>query len=241
MQNTGSTGRVKIWFYRVMEKTRGRQSIICIPVYYHLVYGLYNKDFQTHQHIRFMTSEQIWSHEVTYHPEDVQDRSKCHSPDYRVYLPDTIKKIELGKNVHAKVEREVQDGVPYLVGRKPAEEDDETPDSDSVYKIFTEGSSRLRVTLSSESDWVDEFIKYDGDDILVVEVNEKDDEFRIYRNDDYDKRKQELKDRGISPRIGQPLVLGAAMFYKTRYSETTSLREGFGDDIDDEGPVTASE
>ncbi|WP_123537607.1 hypothetical protein [Halosimplex salinum] len=181
-----------------------------------------------------MTSDQIWSHEVTYHPEDVQDRSKCHSPDYRVYLPDTIKKLGLGKNVYAVVEREVQDGIPYLKGSKLTEEDDETPDSDSVYEIFIDGSSRLRVTLSS--DWVDEFIEYDGDDIFAVEVNEIDDEFRIYRNDDYDTRKQELSERGISPRLGKPLVLGSAMFYKTRYSETNSLREGFGDDVDDDGP-----
>ena len=186
-----------------------------------------------------MTSEQIWSHEVTYHPEDVQDRSKCHSPDYRVYLPDTIKKLGLGKNIHAIVERKKPNEIPYLKGRKLTEEDEETPDSDSVYKIFTEGSSRLRVTLKTK--WIDEFLEYDGDDILIVEVNEIEGEFRIYRNDDYDQRLKQFDDEDFSPRFGQPLVLGAAMFYKTRYSETTSLREGFGDDIDDEGPVAASE
>jgi len=182
-----------------------------------------------------MTSEPIWSHEVTYHPEDVQDRSKCHSPDYRVYLPDRIERLGLGKKENAIVEREVEDGTPYLRGRKLTEEDEDTPDSDSVYMIFTDGSSRLRVTLSA--DWVDEFIEYEGEDILVVEVNKIKNEFRIYRNDDYDDRLDEFDDKDYSPRFGQPLVLSSAMFYKTRYSETNNLREGFGDDIDDEGPA----
>jgi len=185
-----------------------------------------------------MTSEQIWSHEVTYHPEDVQDRSKCHNPDYRVYLPDTIKKLGLGKDVHVIIERKVQDGIPYLKVNKLTEEDEETPDSDSVYKIFTDGSTRLRVTISP---WIDEFIEYDGDDILVVEVNEIEGELRIYRNDDYSDRLDDSDDEDFSPRFGQPVVLGAAMFYKTRYSEIENLREGFGDDIDDEGPATASD
>jgi len=177
-----------------------------------------------------MTSEQIWSHEVTSHPEDVQDRSKSSTPDYRIYLPDTIKKLGLDEGVHAVVKRRDPNGIPYLEGKKLTEEDDETTDSNSVYEIFIDGSNRLRVTLSS--DWIDEFLEYDGDDIFMVEVNEFEDEFRIYRNDDYHHRLDEFDDDDFSPRFGQPVVLTAAMFYKTRYSETTSIREAF---VNDEG------
>lgn len=180
-----------------------------------------------------MTSKQIWNHEVTYHPEDIQDRSKCHSLDYRIYLADTIKKLGLGEGDYVTMEK--PEDANYIVGSKLTEEDDETPDSDKVYKIFTDGSTRLRVTLKTK--WIDEFIEFDGEDILVLEVNEIEDEFRIYRNDDYDKRKQELKDQGIFPRLGKSLALIAATFYE----KTESLREGFGDDIDDEGPVPVSD
>lgn len=179
-----------------------------------------------------MASEQIQRHEVTVHPEDVQDRSSCHNPDYRVYLPETVGKLGLEEGSHVSLEKKTDsDGTPFIQGTQATED----LESDSVYTVFTDGSSRLRVTLPT--DWIDEFIQYGGEEIMVVEVNEIKEEFRIYRNGEYDSRRQELEDRDISPRLGKPVVFGAAMFYETEYSETTSLREGFGDDIDDEGPV----
>jgi hypothetical protein len=187
-----------------------------------------------------MGADQIWSHEVTFHPEDVQDRSKCHNPDYRVYLPDKIKKLKIESGTDVIIERQDQNKPHFLVGKRLTEADADTVDSDSVYQIFTDGSNRLRVTLSA--DWVDEFIEYDGDDIMVVEVNENEKGFRIYKNDDYNDRLQELNDQDVDPRFGLPVVLGLPMFYETRYWEnTSSIRDGFGDDIDDEPPATASE
>ena len=41
--------------------------------------------------------KQIWCHKATYHPEDIQGQSKCHSPNY------------------------------ILAGTKPGEEDGEDP------------------------------------------------------------------------------------------------------------------
>jgi hypothetical protein len=185
-----------------------------------------------------MTSKQIWNHEVTYHPEDVQDRSRCGNPDIRVYIPDTIQKLDLFEDDYTILE--YPDNEPCIIGRKLTEDDEETPDSDSVYKLFTDGSTRLRITI--KSDWVDEFIEYDAEDILIVEVNTVDDEFRIYKNDEYDPRKQELKDQGNNPRLGKPVLLTGAMFSQTKYSDKVEkLRKGFGDDIDDEGPATATE
>ncbi|GCF16237.1 hypothetical protein Harman_41720 [Haloarcula mannanilytica] len=165
-----------------------------------------------------MTSKQIWEHEVTCHPEDIQNRGTTYSPDYRVYLPDTIKKLGLDEDSEAIVEKKYQDEqqrTPYLEGRKLDQEDRQTSGSDSVFKIFTDGSTRLRITLSAN--WRDEFLNYDGEDILIVEVNEIEETFRIYRNDDYDKRKQELEDRGTKPLLGKPLVL-AGMLYEMKNS-----------------------
>ena len=186
-----------------------------------------------------MTSKQIWNHEVTYHPEDIQDRSNSQTPDYRVYLPDTIEKLDLDEDNYVILEKKDSEEVPYLVGEKLTEEDSEASDSDSVFKIFTDGSTRLRITLSSKQSWVEEFIEFDGEDILIVGVNEIDQQFRIYKNDDYECRKQELKDRGISPRIGQPVIVPVTVVSAvTSSKDSKSLREGFGDDIDDEGPAT---
>lgn len=189
-----------------------------------------------------MTSKQIWEHEVTCHPEDVQDRNKSQTPDYRVYLPDTIEKLGLEEGSYIIVEKKDSGGVPYLIGEPLTEEDDETPDSDTTFKIFTDGSTRLRITLSSKQNWADEFIEYDGEDILMVEVNEINQEVRIYKNEDYNYRRQELEDQGISPRTGQPVIVPVTAFSAaTGSNSASSLREGFGDDIDDEGPATKRE
>jgi hypothetical protein len=208
-----------------------------------------------------MTLKQIWSHEVTYHPEGVQDRSRGNTSDYRVYVPDKIEKLELGKDEYAIVEKKTQDGLTFLVGRKLTEEDDEDPDSDNTSQVFTDGSTRLRITIST--DWIDDLLEHDGDDALVVEINEISEEFRVYKYDDYDQRKDQLKDQGITPRVGQPVIVPVAAYTMATDSNSSktlregfgadiddegladsdnskSLREGFGDDIDDEGPATSS-
>ncbi|WP_135536133.1 hypothetical protein [Halostella pelagica] len=179
-----------------------------------------------------MVSDQIWEHEVTYHPEDVQDRSTKRYQHYRVYLPDTIEKLGLEDDEHVTLEKRIENGVPFILGEKHQGD----PSLDCVYQIFTDGSSRYRVTLPTE--WIDDFIEYEGDDILIVEVNTIDDEFRIYKNidDDYSQRKAELDNNDRYPRLGKSVLAPAAVASSDSESKS-SLREGFGDDIDDEGPA----
>lgn len=147
-------------------------------------------------------SKEISKHDVTYHAEDVLDRSRAHNEVYIVYLPDRIGEIgiEEGDQVHLDSHQD-ESGLSYLRGAKVKEEDE------STYKIRTGSSTRLRVTLPA--DYRDEFIEQGGDDIFVVEINPLDsnEHFRIYKNSDYPKRIEYLNRNGKSPQIGQPVLL----------------------------------
>ncbi|WP_254767471.1 hypothetical protein [Salinilacihabitans rarus] len=150
-----------------------------------------------------MTSKQVERHGITYHPEDIQNRGTNKVPDVRAYLPDEIGDLGLEEGDSIEIEKNEASGdpyprtVPYLVGR---ESDDE---SEGEYKIFTDGSQRLRMTITP---WKDLFNE-DKNVPLVVEVNQREKTFRIYRNEDYHYRLQDLYDRDIHPQLKQKGVV----------------------------------
>lgn len=174
-----------------------------------------------------MPSKQIWEHEVTYHPENVQDKSTAHNNDLRIYLPQTLEKLGLWTGDNVVLEKKKSEHGPYILGRKPR--GDEPPQS--IYQIY---KAPARITLPSK--WVPEFIQHGGEDVLIVEVNTIDDEFRVYRYNDYEARQSELEDRGNTPRPGQPIAIPLTAAILSREEDSSSLRDGFGDDIDDEPP-----
>lgn len=149
-------------------------------------------------------SKEISKHDVTYHAEDVLDRSRAHNEVYIVYLPDRIEEVDIKEGDQVHLERyQDESGLAYLRGVKVKEEEYD----ESTYKIRTGSSNRLRVTLPA--DHRDEFIEQGGDDIFVVEINPTENEkhFRIYKNSDYPKRIEYLNRNGYPPQIGQPVLL----------------------------------
>lgn len=155
-----------------------------------------------------MTSKQVERYRITYHPEDIQKRGTNKVPDLRAYLPDEIGMLGLEKGDSIEIEKDEASSdpypgtVPYLVGRKP---DDE---SEGEYKIFTDGSKRLRISITR---WKDLFNE-DEDVPIVVEVNRQEQEFRIYRNEDYHYRLQELHEENIFPQLKQKGIVPAAAY-----------------------------
>ena len=160
-----------------------------------------------------MTSQQIQDLEVTYHPEDIQNRGTDKVPDLRIYLPDRIGILGLGEADFVRLETRMTNGKQYIAGQKVKKEEP----SDSHYEIYTEGSSRLRMTMPSK--WRDDFIEDKENDILVVEVNPKENEFRIYKNEDYHQRLQELHDNSIYPRLRQKVIVPLAAFSRENESQ----------------------
>jgi len=195
-----------------------------------------------------MAEKQVWKHEVTYHPESIEDKSTAHNNDIRVKLPETIKKLNLWKGDKIQIERVEVEDLFFLICKsteRPLSEDD-------MYKIYNVENKPPRMTL--KSGWVDEFLDYEGDESLVVEVNEIEEQFRVYKNEDYNEyRIDELKDQGITPITGKPVVLILASLAGAQEAVIPSqdnsvtndqqdkgydeeLRRGFGNDINDEYP-----
>lgn len=177
-----------------------------------------------------MPSEQIWQADVTFHPEKVQKRGTDKSPDYRVYLPEVYKKLGLSIGDDALLETKTERGVTFIHGEAASK----VGATGEAYTIFKDGSTRPRVTLPSE--WADYFIDYDGDDVVVVEINTITDHFRIYKNGEHNYRKATIADEH-SPKMGMPrIVIGVGTAEEHVVTQAERLRAGFGDDIDDEAP-----
>jgi hypothetical protein len=179
-----------------------------------------------------MSSSQILKHEVSYHPENVQEKSRTGSDRYLVYLPDTIQRIGLEKGDCVSLTKQ-EDEAAYILGQKISKQ----PPCDPEYKIHT--SEKPRVSLPS--DLITEFIQYGGDERLIVEVNTIENSFRIYKNEDYNKyRVKQLVDEEDTTLVtGKPVVVSLTGFTAGKEAGKTDsgeddLRSGFGDDINDE-------
>lgn len=188
--------------------------------------------------------DQIWAHKVTYHPEIVEDKSTTHNPDFRVGLPNTVEKIGLGRGSCIRLTNNADSDPPHILVEKL----DRDPPCSPDYKIYETGP--LRMTLPS--DYVDEYLERAGSELLIVEVNTLEENIRVFKNQDYqDKRIGQVKEEHrVTPIAGKPVILPLAtasvaeplsssekiLSKNTGVTQKSqSLREGFGDDIDDAG------
>jgi hypothetical protein len=194
--------------------------------------------------------------EVKYHKEKIR-LSVVEGEEYcSAFLPETIHQIGLEQGDYVDIEKvEPEDGPVYLKTQKVPEE---KIDTRKHYKI-RKHQSRHYLTIPKH--WQDDLIEQTRTDMLVVEINffEDQPELRVYNLIDYfDVRKPELEEKGHYPEEGEPIALPLTTWIwtkiagdttqerpehkpsKTRSDRSETLREGFGDDIDDEPPATSS-
>jgi hypothetical protein len=180
-------------------------------------------------------SKQIWEHPVTEHPASINDKSTANNGEYRVRFPWKIRKLGIDEDSCVRVKKEDMDnGVQYIVAEKyelkPHEDIRNKPDD--VYSVFEDGG-KLEVKI--DADWTDYFIRHDGEDLLKLEINEIEDNFRVYRNLEYRHRRNELEERGIYVMTGKRSFLSLVLNCIAFTGFAFLLRNGFGDDPDDQG------
>lgn len=150
----------------------------------------------------------VWNHKVTYHPEPTRLRDRVSNDYYWVALPDKIEKIGFEVDQCLELEKH-EDGVAYLCGvpGNPEKCESRKQEHSNFRKIFDHSGNTW---LSIPVEWIDDFIENRGDELLIVEVNEVEEEphIRVYKNDDYNKHRiAELQDQGNTPISGAPVVV----------------------------------
>lgn len=189
---------------------------------------------------------------IKYHDEKIRINLVENEEYYSSFLPETIHTLCLEEGSYVDLEKVTPTDEPsYIRAEKVPQEE---VDTRIHYKIQKYGS-RYYVTIPKR--WHSLLIENPRKQLLEVEINFLEDQphFRIYSlRDYYKKRLPELEDQGYDPDPGEPIALPLAslIWMKTvgkitgqtpehsppesQQTGNKSLREGFGDDIDDEPP-----
>jgi hypothetical protein len=180
-----------------------------------------------------MTSQTspVWNHKVTYHPEPTRLRDRVSNDYYWVALPDKIEKIGFKADQCLELEKHEEGELAYIRGVAGDMEKCESrkQEHSNFRKIFEHSGNTW---LSIPVEWIDNFIENRGDELLIVEINEVEEEphIRVYKNEDYNgHRIAELQDQGNTPISGAPVVVAL-----------TADEEGDEED-EDEGESIADE
>lgn len=126
--------------------------------------------------------------------------------NFRVALPDEInEELQWYEKEYVDIEKEPgENDLPeYLRADKVPPENIEKREH---YKISRHNG---RLFLTIPADWRDDFVKHDGNEQLVVEINlaQGSDHLRIYRLPEYhEKRRPYLKQEGFKIEKGEPLI-----------------------------------